>query len=205
VLTKVTALVLLLPLALELWENRRTRSLWNGVWLVLAPFSLVLWILLRQFLLTGQGLSFSGPYGLLTPFISQDFQAGWSTEVVSLPWDSLIAAVLAPARLWPHIDALVALVDVVMTVVVVYLIALTLRLPRRSYIVYTLAVFVMNLMLIVQSTPLIDAPRRWMMAFPLFIAAAIYLPRRWERLWILFAVPLQLALTVLFIKWIMAG
>jgi hypothetical protein len=92
-----------------------------------------------------------------------------------------------------------------MTVVVVYLIALTLRLPRRSYVVYALAVFVMNLMLIVQSTPLIDAPRRWMMAFPLFIAAASYLPRRWERLWILFAVPLQLTLTVLFIKWIMVG
>ena len=111
----------------------------------------------------------------------------------------------APVRLWPRIDAIVAVVDLLVAASVAYLTLLTFRLPRSSYALYTAMVFTLDLVLNTPETPLIDAPRHWMMAFPLFIAASAYIPRKLEPRLIVLAFVTQMSLTVLFIKWIMVG
>jgi hypothetical protein len=53
--------------------------------------------------------------------------------------------------------------------------------------------------------PLQDAPRRWLMAFPLFIAASTLQPGRWARWLVVAALLLQAFLSLLFVKWLVVG
>ena len=204
VLTKVTALVLLLPLAWEVWEYRRSRFLSNSLWLAVLPLAAAGWILVRSVVFgTSTGLDGSSAYGLLTPLLSSDYAAMWNVSP-SWPWDSLMAAVRVPIQRWPHLHAVIALIDLVVGGMVVYLGALTFRLSRKSYPIYTVAVLVLSLILIVPYLPLQDAPRRWMMAFPLFIAATC-VPRKWDRLLFTLSLLLQAFLSLLFVKWLVVG
>jgi hypothetical protein len=88
---------------------------------------------------------------------------------------------------------------------VLCLAVLAFRLPRWSYRLYTVTVFVVDLILIVREIPLQNAPRWWMMAFPIFIAAAAYVPRKWERPLICASLLMQLLLSALYVKWVVVG
>jgi len=202
VLTKTLAVVLLVPMAWELWKRRDTDALWKGLWLTLPVLAFMGWLVVRDLFFNVQaGPSFASPYGLLTPFLSSDFAVAWNNAVLSWPWNSLIAAVLAPFRLWPHLIATTAVIDLATLLGVLFLAILVFRLPRQSYGLYVLAVIVMSLIMIVKVVPLQDAPRRWLLAFPLFTAAAAYVPRRWERPLIYLSLLLQVLLSALFVKW----
>jgi hypothetical protein len=75
VLTKVTAIMMLVAVAWELWERRQSDSLWNGLWLALLPLARVGWLMVQSLVFGTRGwLDFSSPYGLLTPFLSPDLQ-----------------------------------------------------------------------------------------------------------------------------------
>jgi hypothetical protein len=63
----------------------------------------------------------------------------------------------------------------------------------------------MNLMLSADGVPLIDVPRRMLSAFPIFMAAALYVPDRWARLLMILGLSMQLALSAVFVKWGMIG
>jgi len=206
VLTKVTAITMLVPVAWELWERRQSDSLWNGLWLALLPLAQVGWVMVQSLVFGTRGwLDFSSPYGLLTPFLSPALQVEWSYVSLSWPWHSLVAAVLAPFRLWPHPYTITAVVDLLVMLLVLYYTVLTFRLPRWSYRLYTVTVFVVDLVLIVREIPLQNAPRWWMMAFPMFIAAAAYVPRKWERPLTYLSLLMQVLLSALYVTWVVVG
>jgi hypothetical protein len=121
------------------------------------------------------------------------------------PWDAIAAAVTVPFQRWPHPHAVVGMIDLIVGIGVAGLSVLTFRLARRSYSIYTAAVLVMSLLLIVPYLPLQDAPRRWMMAFPIFVAAGEFVPHRWT-LWLVpLCIVLQAFLSMLFVKWLVVG
>ena len=63
----------------------------------------------------------------------------------------------------------------------------------------------MNLLLIPQIAPLVDTPRRWMMAFPLFIAAAAHVPLRLARPLAFLSLLLQAMLSMGFVRGFLVG
>ena len=209
VLAKVTGLLLLIPLgweAVSAWRAGRRAGRpvwWPALWLLLPPLAAVGWAVVRTSLLGQQGLDFAN-LGLLAPLVSPDYEVEWQGRMIVWPWQALVAFVAAPVRLWPRLDAFIAVVDLLLAVWMVVFLVHTRRLNRPGLTWFAAAVVVANMTLIVADTPLIDAPRRWLMAFPLFLAAAT-LPPRWTRLWLLVTLPLQLILAVLFVKWIMVG
>jgi hypothetical protein len=198
VLTKVTALAMLPALLLDLWLERDRRPLRHGLWLLLIPLAAGGWMLMRQYLMSANGLS------LGTAFLSPDFQAGWNEEMVA-PWTGLISAVLAPFRLWPGSYTTMAVINLIVIGLLVYMTLLTVKLPRKSWAVYAVTMLAINLMLVVRFVPLLDVPRRMLTAFPIFIAAACYWPRRGRRLAAAGALVFQLTLSALFVKWVLIG
>lgn len=206
VLTKVTALVLLLPLAWEVWQARRRRSIWNGLWLAILPAASVGWAIVRQWQLAKTGTPLSSTvYGIFTLFMSPDFQVGWGGTRISWPWASLGAAIEAPFQLGLHPYLVPATADLIVIGLVTLLTCLCCRLRPPSFPIYAVSMFVLNLLLVVPHVPLIDAPRRWLPAFPLFIAAATDVPSRWNRPLTFASGLLQAILSLLFVKWAMVG
>jgi hypothetical protein len=204
VLTKITAIALLPALAVEWWQQRKRRSLFSSAWLLLIPVALGGWMLARQWLLGGGALDNSGSYGALAPVVSADFQAGWTNEIV-WPWEGLWAALTAPFRLWPNPHTLLAIVNVIIVALVIGLVVLTIRLPQRVYLLYAATLLTINLMFSAVGVPLIDVPRRMLSAFPIFMAAALYVPDRWAKLLVALGLAAQLAFSAIFIKWGMIG
>ena len=205
VLTKVTAFALLPALAFEWWQQRKRRSAFSSAWLLLIPLALGGWMLARQLWLGNIGVSLDNAgYGALTSVVSADYQAGWS-EALVWPWEGAWAALAAPFRLWPNPHTLLAIVNVLIVAFVTGLVILTVRLPRRAYPLYAAALLIMNLSLSAEGVPLIDVPRRMLSAFPIFMAAALYVPDRWARLLTALGLSAQLALSAIFIKWGMIG
>ena len=202
-LVKVNGLLLLLPLAWEAWAQRRGVIPWQAAWLAAPPLAALGWVLIRQSLL-GQGPDLAS-FGVATPLLSADFQVEWPGTALSWPWQTVTAAIAAPYQLWPHIEAWVAGLDLALTVLCAALTALTFRLRRPAYALYSSAILLAVLVLITRGTPLIDAPRRLLAAFPIFIAAAAYLGPRARMVWIVVGLLVQLVLGVLFVKWIMVG
>ncbi|HZY41213.1 MAG TPA: glycosyltransferase family 39 protein [Anaerolineae bacterium] len=198
VLTKITALAMLPALALDVWLNRKQRPLRQGIWLILLPLAAVGWVLIRQWVLNVNEMN------LGTAVLSPDFQSGWNEEVVA-PWTGLILAVLAPFRLWPSSYTTMAVINLLMIGLVVYLTLLTVKLPRRSWAVYAVTMLTINLMLVVRLVPLLDVPRRMLTAFPIFIAAALYWSPRGQRFVVAGALLFQLTLSALFVKWVLIG
>jgi hypothetical protein len=205
VLTKVTAFALLPALAVEWWQQRKRRSLFSSAWLLSIPLALGGWILVRQWLLDPRAvLENRASYGALALVVSTDFQAGWTNGIV-WPWDSAWAALAAPFRLWPNPHAFLAIVNGIVVAVVAGLVILSARLPNRAYPLYAATLLIMNLMLSADGVPLIDVPRRMLSAFPIFMAAALYVPDRWARLLMILGLSMQLALSAVFVKWGMIG
>jgi Gpi18-like mannosyltransferase len=205
VLTKVTAFALLPALALEWWLQRKRRSPFSSAWLLLIPLALGSWMLARQLWLGSIGVSLdSVGYGALTPVVSADYQAGWK-EALVWPWEGAWAALIAPFQLWPNSHAVLAAVNVVIVGVVAGLVILSMRLPNRAYPLYAATLLIMNLMLSATGVPLIDVPRRMLSAFPIFIAAALYVPERWAKVLTVLGLSAQLALSAIFVKWGMIG
>jgi len=198
VLTKVTALAMFPALALELWLNRRRSLLRQGAWLLLMPLAASGWIIVRQLTLHATELT------LGSAVLSPDFQAGWTADI-SWPWQGVISAVAAPIRLWPGSYTTMAVINLVLVCLLAYLTWLALKLPVRSWVAYAVTMFVINLMLLAPLVPLLDMPRRMLSAFPLFIAAALYWPRRSRRLILIGALVAELALSALFVKWVFIG
>jgi hypothetical protein len=207
VLTKFLAIVLVAPMSWELWEQRQEGWLKRAGWLALPVAVAGSWMIMRSMLAGNANvLDFSSKYGWLTPFLSQEYTAAWGdTERLSWPGEALWLAVSAPFRLWPHPYTITAVIDLLVILLVAYLTWQVFRLPRRSYALYTTIVFFMPLVLVVRDVPLQDAPRRWMMAFPLFLAASQYVPPRLERPLIYTALASQVLLTGLWVKWIVVG
>jgi Gpi18-like mannosyltransferase len=205
VLTKVTAFALLPALALEWWQQRKRRSPLSSAWLLLIPLAMGGWMLARQLWLGGTGVSLdSVGYGALTPVVSADYQAGWK-EALVWPWEGAWAALIAPFQLWPNSYAMLAAVNVVIVGVVAGLVILSMRLPNRAYPLYAATLLIMNLMLSATGVPLIDVPRRMLSAFPIFIAAALYVPERWAKVLTVLGLSAQLALSAIFVKRGMIG
>ena len=200
VLTKVTALTLLAPLAWELWERRGGGASRRAAWLTALPLAWVGWVFVRE-AAAGRLVDVN----LSALFLSPDFQKVWSNDVTSLPWDSLIASVTAPFRLWPHPYVLTAMIDLLILFAVIDLMVRAFRSMRRSYSLYALGMFLLSLIKVVVVVPLQDAPRRWMMAFPLFFARDDSRLRGWKRLALYGAVLLQALVSALFVKWLVIG
>ena len=208
VLTKVTGLLLVIPLAWQAvtaWRAARERGgqvWWPALSLLLLPAAELAWVLQRT-IWHGQGTALTLA-GVLTHLVSPDFRIGWESTQFAWPWAALASAVAAPVREWPRFEAAIAAVDLVLIAWVILALVGTWRLRHPGLAWFSLAVVVANLMFVVTDTPLIDVPRRCLLAFPLFLAFAA-LPPRWMRLWLLVAWPLQLILSVLFLNWLMVG
>lgn len=198
VLTKVTALAMLPALALELWQTRRRAPLRQGAWLLLLLLAAGGWIVARQLTLNATELT------LGSAVLSPDFQAGWNANI-GWPWQGVTSAVSAPFRLWPGSYTTMAVINLLLVGVLAYLTWLALKLPNRPWAVYAITMFVINLMLLAPLVPLLDMPRRMLAAFPLFIAAALYWPRRGRRSIVIGALVAELALSALFVKWVFIG
>jgi hypothetical protein len=208
VLTKVTGLMLLVPFAWEAavaWRAARPagrRLLWQSAWLLLLPTAACLWPLVRANLLS-QAQTLSN-FGLLTPFVSADFAVGWSNVGLVWPWQALVTSVALALRPQPDVGTVIAAVHLAVAVWAVAMLARTPRLGQPGLTLFVGFVILANLVFVVIDNPLIDAPRRWLLAFPLFLAAS-QLPISWTRLWMPIGLTLQLALATLFIGWLMVG
>jgi hypothetical protein len=197
-LTKVTALAMLPALALEVWQARKQQPLRNGAWLLLMPLAAGGWVVVRQLTLNAADLT------LGAAVLSPDFQAGWNADI-GWPWQGLMSAVSAPVRLWPGSYTTMAVINLLVVGLLLYLTWLALKLPRRSWAVYAVTMCVINLMLLAPLVPLLDMPRRMLPAFPLFIAAAQYWPVRGRRSILIGALVFELFLSALFVKWVFIG
>jgi hypothetical protein len=198
VLTKVTALAMLPAFAIELWLTRKRTRLRQGAWLLLMPLAAIGWVVVRQLTLNASELT------LGTAVLSPDFQAGWTADI-GWPWQGLISAVLAPFRLWPGSYTAMAVINLLVVGLLIYLTWLALKLPRKSWVVYAVTMFMINLMLMAPLVPLLDMPRRMLPVFPLFIAAALYWPQRGRRVILTGALVFELSLSALFVKWVFIG
>ena len=201
VLSKLPGIVLLAPIGWEFLAQRR-RLLSKDLFGVLAiPLTIAVWTVLLRLIGSEVNLiDFSSPTSILTPILTPSFQQRFQASMV-FPWDGLILGIQAISALWGRVLVLTVTMDMVMVVVFSLAIPFTLKLPRYSYFIYAVGLYLMNLTLVAESFPLVDFPRRMMVAFPVFIVFGLAMQWRWFNLFILF-VGLFLSATVsAFLLW----
>jgi hypothetical protein len=189
VLTHQQGLLLVFPVAWELWEAhkgdvRLVLRNWR-CWLALGliPVGLWLWVLYRAIVVGGTQLNFSSSYALVySMVISPSAGKVGASHVFIWPWHALR---LALVHLWVKPDWDLA-VNIVLSAVFVGIVLLAWPRLRASYRAYTLATVLVSFSYHTGAVhPYMGLPRHLFLAFPVFIGLGqIVLCSRCRLLWI---------------------
>jgi hypothetical protein len=206
VLSKLPGLVLLAPIGWEFVAQRR-RWLSTDILAVLAiPLVIGLWTITLRFIGNEVALTdFSSPFSIFTPILTPSFQQEFEASLV-WPWQGLLLGIQAIPALWSKVLFLKVVLDMFIVIVFTVTIPFTLRLPRFSYFVYGLGLYLMNLTLVMPSFPLADFPRRMMVAFPVFIVFGLTMTNRWgNRVVVVVGVFLSAIVSAFLLWWLWVG
>jgi hypothetical protein len=206
VLSKLPGVILLAPITWEFLEQRR-RLFGKDVLAVLAiPLTIVLWTIILRFMSDEVIITdFSSPFSILTPVLTPSFQQQFDVSL-AWPWEGLILGVQAIWALWGKVLWLKVILDMFIVIVFTVAIPFILRLPRVSYFVYSLGLYLMNLTLVMPSFPLADFPRRMMVAFPVFAVFALAMGKGWgNRLIVVLGVFLSAIVSAFLLWWVWMG
>ena len=189
-LTRQQGILLLIPMAWELWRDHTSRkeappalrikpSKMNWLSLALPPFGYTIWLAYRLWVLN----DFQVNLGSLQDFIYSALISSSSSQVVpvqefTLPWVALARAV-DKLRNSPDTDIWVNLVGLVLFL---FLTALTWRHLRLGYRYFVLA----NLLLSISyytgpAHPYMGLLRHCLLGFPIFIGISQVVRYKWER------------------------
>ncbi len=206
VLSKLPAVVLLAPIAWEFWQQRRRLLSFDSIALLSIPLTILAWTLIRRWLgPEATSFDFSSPLSILSPILTPSYQKTYEAAVV-WPWEGLWLGIMALPTLWPRVMFLKVAYDFLILVFCTLMLPFVWRLKRPSYTVYFVALYLMNLTLILPYFPLANFPRRMMMALPMFIALALLSRYRWVKLPLVFSgLSLSLILTAFFVWWVWVG
>jgi len=206
VLSKLPGLVLLAPIAWEFLVQRR-RWLSTDLLAVLAiPLTIGIWTLVLRFIGTEVALTdFSSPFSLLTPILTPSFQKTFDAAMV-WPWQGLILGIQAIPLLWGRVLVLKVSLDLLIVLIFTLIIPFTLKLPKFSYFIYSLGLYLMNLTMVMPSFPLADFPRRMLVAFPVFIILALWMYNNWaNRIIITVGLFLSALVSAFLLWWVWVG
>jgi len=196
VLAKLPAVVLLAPLIWEFGRQRRALFSRDSLAIIAIPITLGTWSIWVRYMGTEAAITdFSSPFGVLTPLLTPSWQTQFKTSIV-WPWQAIVLGVQS-INVALELKTVPGLFKVVYDLLMVAFFALTipliLRLKDSTYLVYAVASFIMNLMVVIASTPIANFPRRMMMVFPLFIVLGMV--SREQRLLRLMLLPAALLLS----------
>jgi hypothetical protein len=185
-LTRQQGIILLFPMAWELWEDSDRRIInirmhWRK-WLalILIPLGLILWLVYRAVFLNDLHAKFSN----IQEFIYSITISPSASKVVPVqqfiwPWLAIKNA-LHNLIYKPDIDIWV---DIVTAVLFLFLLAFTWRKMRLSYRLYSLLITIVGFSYYTGSVhPYMGLPRHLFLAFPVFIGLAALVINRWIRL-----------------------
>lgn len=178
-LTKQPGVAVLLPLLLELWQQRRSTVRATGIraligplaGLSLTPLALLGWIVYRA-TLGDVAFSWRNPGTLVSALLVTPSYADVWGETFSWPWVNFGYA-LAQLQERPYFYLLLNMT--VMLIMLALTLAAAVR-ARRSYAIYSLTLAAMNLSIVYPLWPYMGIIRRFTIIFPLFIQLA-----RWGR------------------------
>jgi hypothetical protein len=199
-------LVIMGPIAWEFLAQRRRWWSTDLLALLAVPLTMGLWTVALRFIGNEVALSdFSSPFALLTPIFTPSFQQKFEMYMV-WPWQGIILGIQAIVALWGRVMVLKVILDVVILIIFTITVPFTIRLPRFSYFVYCLGLYLMNLSMVMPYFPLADFPRRMMVAFPVFMLLALWMQRRWvDRLVVLVGIFLSAIVSALLLWWLWIG
>jgi hypothetical protein len=176
-LTKQPGVVVLAPLAWELWRTYRTelrarqlRSVLRPLLgLALVPLGLLMYLIYRATLGDAE-FSWRNPSTIIWALlVTPSYDKVWDHHF-SWPWMSLLLA-FDRLRTAPFFYLLLnTFLMLIMAVIVCYS---ALR-QRGAYVFYSLCLLVMNLSIIYPLLPFISVVRRFLIIFPLFIQLAVW-------------------------------
>ena len=176
-LTKQPGVVVLLPLAWEVWRvhrddmhARRFRSLLGPLLgLLLVPLGLLAYLIYRAMLGDAE-FSWSNPSTVIWALlVTPSYDRVWDHHF-SFPWVGLQIAI-DRLRTAPFFYLILNMfVMLIMAVIICYS---ALR-QRGSYVLYSLCLLIMNLAIVYPLIPYISVIRRFLIIFPLFIQLALW-------------------------------
>jgi len=152
-LTRPFGVLIVLPLAIEAWQQRGERPLWRSA-LVLAPIPLALLGYMAYL-----GLQFGDPLAFLNA------QSDWDRSLMA-PWDTIGRFLNGPFELNSGAHSLV---DFAFMLLAVVLAVMSWKVLRRSYAVYITALVTFPLL----TGSLVSFPRFVLTFFPMFLVMAV--------------------------------
>jgi Gpi18-like mannosyltransferase len=177
-LARQQGIILIVPLAYELWTRRAGRFNWRS-WaaLGLIPLTLAGWIAYRGMLLSDVHPDFTSFNSLLyTTILAPSATRVVQEQAMLLPWDALWKAITITEQLPTRGNIL----NLTLGSVMVVLAALAWRHMRPSYRILTVILYVIAFALYTgPEIPYMGLPRHLLLAFPVFIGAAPRL-ERWK-------------------------
>jgi hypothetical protein len=172
-LTKQPGVVVLIPLAWEVWRARRDdphAPLWRPMLaIMLVPLGLLVFLIYRAFI-GDAAFSWRNPSTFIwSLLVTPSYDQVWDHHF-SLPWESLLFA-FERLRSNPFFYLILnTFLMLFMLVIVIY----SLLRQRGSYSFYSLCLAIMNISIIYPLVPYISVVRRFLIIFPMFIQLAIW-------------------------------
>ena len=176
-LTKQPGVVVLVPLAWELWRTYRAEPRahqWRSVLgpllgLALVPLGLTMFLIYRATLGDAE-FSWRDPSTIISALmVTPSYDKVWDHHF-SWPWMSLLLA-FDRLRTAPFFYLILnTFVMLIMALIVCY----SLLRQRGAYVLYSLCLLVMNLSIVYPLIPFISVIRRFLIIFPLFIQLAVW-------------------------------
>jgi Gpi18-like mannosyltransferase len=185
-LTRQQGIILLIPMAWELWENAdrkliNLRKQWRDWFaLVLIPIGLLVWLIYRALYLNDLHLNLSS----FQQFLYSTAISPSATKVVPMqqfvwPWLAL-KNTFSKLITQPDIDIWV---NVIAGLFFLILLGLAWRSMRLSYRLYSLVITVVSFSYYTGSIhPYMGLPRHLFLAFPVYIGLAAVIKNKWVRL-----------------------
>jgi hypothetical protein len=176
-LTKQPGIVVLLPLAWEVWRVHRDdvrvrqfRPLLRPLLgLLLVPLGLLTYLIYRAMLGDAE-FSWSNPSTLIWALlVTPSYDRVWDHHF-SFPWVSLQIAI-DRLRTAPFFYLILNMFVMLMMAIIICYSALR---QRGSYVLYSLCLLIMNLSIVYPLIPYISVVRRFLIIFPLFIQLAVW-------------------------------
>jgi len=186
VLTRQQGIILLLPVALELWEDADRKIIvlikkWKS-WLALGliPMGMVVWLAYRAINLNDIQANFSSFQSFIFSFvISPSTMQVISAQRFIWPWQ---AAYLALTQLITHPD-IDLWINMLTSSIFLLILALAWRNMRLSYKVYCLAITLVSFSYYTGPIhPYMGLPRHLLLAFPVFVSFVPILNTAWKRI-----------------------
>jgi Gpi18-like mannosyltransferase len=188
-LTRQQGILLLIPMAWELWEDsdRKPASVlkkWRD-WLALSLIfvGMIAWLIYRAVILDDLHIKFSNFNEFMYSFaISPNATKVVLDQQFIWPWQALYYSFI---KLFSQPD-LDIWVNITIAVIFLFLLAITWRKLRISYRLYSLGIAWVSFSYYTGPVhPYMGLPRHLLLAFPIFIGMAILINKQWMRLLII--------------------